>query len=253
MSPRAFPPAQPTPSPTPATSEHLRATLDQLARPGAPANAAFDRLVADYARFHLVLAVLALAFLAAAVAATVVARRNRRAVPKGTGRRFERATWSVALVASVGFALLMGLLVAANTSTVIDPLPGFRGSIPAIADAPPGSAGARTDEAFDRWLQSGEYAIPAGVRAAVDQRLSWQRPKAIISAVLLVLVCFASRWLWRSILARTRRPDHRWGAGDLGRLAAALASVAVGLLLALMVMGNTQASLAPISMTLFYG
>lgn len=234
-------------------SEHLRTTLEHLARPGAGSNAAFDRLLADYVRFHLVLAVLALALLAAAVVSSVASWRQRRSAPTGTGRRFERATWSVALVGCIGFAMLMALLVAANVSTALDPLPGFRGSIPAIADQPPGSPGARTDEAFDRWLQSGEHAMPAGVRAAVDQRLSWQRPKAIISAVLLALVFVGSRWLWRSVLARTQRAGHRWGAAVSARLAAALASVGVGLVLVLMVMGNAQASLAPVSMTLFYG
>ncbi len=236
-------------------SEQLRATLERLARPGAGSNAAFDRLLEDYARFHLVLAVLALSLLVASAAFVVSAWRHRRSAPRPDGRRwtFERLTWSVAIVAGVAFGLIMALLVAANLSTAIDPLPGFRGSIPTIADQPPGSAGARTDGAFDQWLRSGDRAMPAGVRAAVDRRLGWQRPKAIVCAVLLVLVVLAAQRLWRSVLARSRRPGHHWTGGELARLAAALGSVVVGLLLVLMVLGNAQASLAPISMTLFFG
>ena len=83
------------------------------------------------------------------------------------------------------------------------------------------------------------------------------RPVVEIAAALLVLVeigvLLAGRWLWRSLLARARRPDHRWGVASLARLAAALATVVVGSLLVLMAMGNVQASSAPISMTMFFG
>lgn len=236
-------------------SGDLRTTLQRLARPGAEPNAAFDRLLADYAAFHLVLAVLAVVLAAAAGAGAVAAWRHRRSAPPAPGRRwsFERATWSLAIVAGVGVCLVALLLVVANLSNALDPLPGLRGSIPMVADHAPGSDRARTDAAFDRWLRSGERPLPPEVRAAVDRRLGWQRPKAIACTVLLAVALVAGRWLWGSVLARARRPGHRWGPSDLARLAGALATVAVGSLLVLMVMGNVQASSAPISMTLFFG
>lgn len=236
-------------------SESLRATLERLAQPGAEPNAAFDRLLADYARFHLVLAVLAVGILVAAAAFAVSAWRHARSAPASAGRRwtFERTTWSLAFLSAVGVVLIAGVLAAANLSTASDPSPGFRSSIPMIADRAPETDAGQEQQAFERWLQSGERAMPADVRSAVDERLSWQRPKAIVCAVLLGLVLFASARLWRSIVHRSRRPDHRWRVGELGRLAAALGALAVAFLLVLMVLGNTQASLAPVSMTLFFG
>lgn len=233
----------------------LRATLERLARPGAEPNAAFDRLVADYAAFHLVLSVLALVLAVAAGVGVVAAWRCRRSATAATGRRwtFERATWSMAILAGVGVCLAALLLVAANLSNALDPVPGLRGSIPLVADHAPGSDRERTDVAFDRWLRSGERRLSPEVRSAVDRRLAWQRPKAIVCTLLLIVVLLAGRWLWRSVLARARRPDHRWGMASLARLAGALAAIVIGSLLVLMVMGNVQASSAPVSMTLFFG
>lgn len=239
-------------------SDQLRATLQRLSQPGAGPNEAYDRLLADYARFHLVLAVLAAALVIAAAASAVSAWRHLRSAPPAQPSRrgwptFERATWAVGLVASIGFGLLMGLLAAANLSNAVAPRQGFRDSIPMISQRAPGTRGAAVQQAFDRWLRSGDPTMPPAVRAAVDDRLAWQRPKAVICTILLVLVLVGARRVWRSLLARTRRPDHRWGIGDLARLGVAATASATALLLVLMVMGNTQASLAPLSMTLFSG
>ena len=66
------------------------------------------------------------------------------------------------------------------------------------------------------------------MQAAVDKRLSWQRPKAIITTVLLALVLFLSWRLWGSILARSRATGHRFGAADLARVTGGIALVGVG-------------------------
>jgi hypothetical protein len=95
--------------------------------------------------------------------------------------------------------------------------------------------------------------MPAPVRRAIDDRLAWQRPKAIVSAVLLLTFLILSARTWRALLDGSPGASGRWRPGDVVRLAAGLGEVAVCLLLMLMVMGNTQASLAPVAMTLLYG
>jgi hypothetical protein len=95
--------------------------------------------------------------------------------------------------------------------------------------------------------------MPAPVRRAVDDRLAWQRPKAVVSGVLLLIsLAFGAR-TWRALLGRNPGGSGRWRPGDVALLIAGLGDVAICLLLMLMVIANTQASLAPVAMTLFYG
>jgi hypothetical protein len=54
--------------------------------------------------------------------------------------------------------------------------------------------------------------------------------------------------VWRSVIKRSRA-----GQRVLGRVLAGSASMLACFLLILMVMGNTQASYAPITMTLLFG
>ena len=233
----------------------LSDTLVELARPGAEPNAAFDRLLADYARFHLALAIGALALTIISGGFGLLAWRRRRLAPKpGRGRwTFERAVWSAGALCAAGFGATMAVLAAANLSTALDPLPGFRGSIGMLAVHAPGSRADRIQVAYQRWLASGSRTMPEGVRSAVDGRLSWQRPKAIICAVLLVAALTLCRRLWRSTLACSGGRPGRSRSALFGMTLAAVSSSALVVVLVLMVLGNTQASLAPISMTMFLG
>lgn len=236
-------------------SDGLRSTLERLSGPGAEPNAAFDVLLADYARFHLVLAVLALVA-GAAVGTFAVFAWRRAAARDLCGRRrldFPRVVDAVSALGASVFGLLMGLVAVANLSNARDPRTGLRGSIGAIRTAAPGTRAAEVQRAFDAWLRSGDATVPPAVQDAVDDRLAWQLPKAIICSILLALVVVGTWRVWRSLLARTRAPGHRWSAADLGRFGLGLVLVGAGFLLTLMVMGNTQASMAPLAMTLVNG
>jgi hypothetical protein len=107
-------------------------------------------------------------------------------------------------------------------------------------------------QGFDDWLRSGRPVPPPTVQQVVKRRLAWQRPKAVICTVLLLLVAALGAWAWRSTLAASCA-SRRWRSGDTARLVGALLSLPTGLAVMLMVMGNTQASFAPLAMTLFYG
>ncbi len=236
-------------------SAPLQTTLDQLVGQGSGTNPAFDVVLRDYAWFHMVLALLAAAFLFVAAAIAVMAWRGFRRA-KGSdrqGRTFRRLTHLAALVVSGGLALVLGLLVAANVTTALEPREGFKGSIGMIGTPAAGTRAGELHQAFDDWLRSGDPHMPRTVQHAVDDRLAWQRPKAVICTVLLIVVAALAVRIWRSLLRRTSEPGHRWRAGDLARLGAGLGSVLAAVLLMLMVMGNTQASLAPVAMTLFFG
>lgn len=223
-------------------------TLRGLLRPGAPANPALDTLVSAYATYHAVLAAVGGAFAAVLLVAAVVAFRRYRRAPRSNG--FERRVllWGAALGATT--ALLLAVVVAANLGNALNPRPGFAGSLPLLGTPTPGSARDRLQESFTSWLLSGDAREPSLVQDAVRRRLSWQRPKAVISWALLAVLAWASL---RALTASIRASR----AGRVGRrrtlLGAGVASAAACAVLVLVVLGNTQGAVAPLTMTLFYG
>lgn len=232
----------------------LRTTLSTLLDSGAGTNPALNALLADYATYHRVLAILAGAFLlASAVLAVALWRRFRRARTPGAGWSLERRVSFWLGLVSLGTALFLALVVAANVSNVLDPRAGFAGALGLLGTPTAGSSAAQLHDAFAGWLHSGATAVPPEVSAAIDDRLSWQRPKAIICSVLLVATVAVTAFAWRALVRRSRVRQGRRTAGERLLLLGAVLGVPVCLLLMLMVLGNVQGSLAPLSLTLFFG
>ncbi len=236
-------------------NDTLHDTLDALLRSGSESNPALNALLRDYTRYHVVLIVLGGLFLVAfALLAAFCWRRLRRA-PKWDDRRwsFERATYLCFGASSAVLGLMTAVLVAANASNVIDPRQGFSGAIAMVGAPGPGSRAAELHQSFGTWLGSGQAATPSLIDTRIDERLAWQRPKAIICVVLLVVFVVLSAWVWRTLIRRSRARRAGWTRNDLMLLVAGVGACPVCLLLMLMVIGNTQGSFAPMSLTLFYG
>jgi hypothetical protein len=201
-------------------------------------NPALETILADYRLYHAVLVIVAAIFVIALTVLVVVCVRSLRAARRSPGGATRRQAWTYGLF--IGSALLLGLflllVMAANVSTVINPESGFAG-----VD--------QSGKAITAWLASGSPSVPAGVQAAVDDRLAWQRPKAIAVSILLVLVVVGSIAIWRRWIARSS-PSR--GANAL-LLASGVVTAGMAVLLMLMVMGNVQASMAPIAITLAFG
>lgn len=219
----------------------LRSTLASLMASGADDNPALNALLSDYVRFHLVLVFVGGPFLLAVGLFSVLCWRR---FAGSRGRTFERRTYLWFGVLGTAVTLFLAVVVAANVSSVVDPRPGFTGSFGVIGSPPVGTPSAALQESFTTWLRSGRPERPAQVTRAIGDRLAWQRPKAIVSGVLLVLLVWLSVVVWRRLIRRSR-------GGVL--LLAGVASVPVGLALMAMVMGNTEASFAPLTLTLLYG
>jgi hypothetical protein len=199
-----------------------QSTIAKLMESGSDTNPALNALLSDYTRFHAVLAALGVLFLAGVVILGVFCwSRSRKATRAGHGNwSFEKKVYFSVWALSIVLGLVLTLIVAA---------------------------------AFDSWLQSGSSQVPSLVQRKIDDRLAWQRPKAIVCSVLLVLSVVLTAHVWRTLIRRSRVPDARRRPREVLLMLAGLAAVPYCLLLMLMVMGNTQASLAPMSMTLFYG
>ncbi len=174
----------------------------------------------------------------AIVVLVVVCWRGMRAARRSAAGRTRRQTWTYAAFITGGIlvGLFLALVLVANLSTVISPERGFAG-----VD--------QSGEALTAWLASGSPSIPSAVQEQVDARLAWQRPKAIIVTILLVITVLGSVAIWRRWLRHTYASR---GANAL-LLASGLVTVVIALLLMLMVMGNVQASLAPVAITLVLG
>ena len=233
----------------------LQDTLDALLAPGTDSNPALNALLSDYAEYHLVLVPFGGLFLLAFAMLAIFSWRRLRRTPRSEHRRwtFERVTYCCFGASSLFVALLIGLVTAANLGNALDGRQGFSGVVATVGTPGTGTRVAEVHQAFTTWLQSGNTAMPRLIASSIDERLAWQRPKAIICAVLLLAAVLLSARVWRAIIRRSRSRQEGWTRRDVGLLFAGLAAGPLCVLLMAMVIGNTQASFAPLSLTLVYG
>jgi hypothetical protein len=228
----------------------LRKTLLEVMGSGATSNPALNRLLDDYAKEHRVTAIVSSLFLLVCVVLSVFCWGRWRRAPQAARRSW---TWEKKATLAFGlFTTLIGAVLAvvivANVSNAQQPREGLAGSFPMISAPQAGSTTDELHQAFGTWLRSGRTEMPQPVRVAIDERLAWQRPKAIICGVLFVL-SFA--FTVRSWATRIRR--SRLAVAPRGGIAVGLVSVGVTVLLMLMVIGNTAGSFAPVNLTLLFG
>lgn len=234
-------------------NDDLASTLTELLQSSPHSNLALVTLLDDYARYHAVLVVLgSLLVLLLTLSSVFFWHRFRKVRRKRPQLTFERKVNATFGVLSGGVGLLMALLVAANATNALNPDAGFSllaGTLQSSRDRP---ATARLHETFNAWLQSGSAAVPAPVQASVADRLAWQQPKAIICGVLLVVFVALGVRIWEGLIRRSRR-ETVWALRERALLGAGSATVPFCLLLMVMLVANTQAAFAPITLTMMYG
>ncbi|MFN8125294.1 MAG: hypothetical protein U0R64_02095 [Candidatus Nanopelagicales bacterium] len=87
--------------------------------------APLNRLVEDFAGYHVAMVVLGALVTGGLLAAVVLAWRRRRGLPRAERR--ERRLLALSAVALLGLAAFFGLITAANASTVASPAPALLG------------------------------------------------------------------------------------------------------------------------------
>ncbi len=234
-------------------SDGLQTTLGELLRSGTTTNAALNRLIGDYAAYHLVLVLEGSLFALGLATLAGSSWRRVRGLHPGSGWSFERKTTLCSAVASTVLAAMLMVLVAANLSNVMHPRQGLAGTLSVIESSQPGSRQEVLHQEFATWLESGDAAVPASIQTSVDHRLAWQQPKAAICALLLIATSALAARVWRALIRRSRRAEWRWGTANRLLFVAGTAAAAACPLLMAMAIGNTQASFAPISLTMLYG
>ncbi|MCX6522083.1 MAG: hypothetical protein NTZ21_15600 [Actinobacteria bacterium] len=250
-----FAPTSPIPPIPPAPDGSLQETLTQLLGSDSTSNPALDRLLDDYAASHATLAVVGGGFLLVLLLLTAFCwRQRRRSRADGAGpRTFEYTTYGRLGLMSLAVSALLAVVVAANLGNALDSRPGFAGVVTSLGSPPASGSQAEVQLEFSTWLASGDAATPPPIDERIDDRLAWQFPKAVITAVLLALMATVGARTWRGLLQASRVPDRPRAARDRVQRVTAFGSVPVCLVLMLMVMGNTQASVAPLTMTMLFG
>jgi uncharacterized membrane protein YidH (DUF202 family) len=154
-------------------------------------------------------------------------------------RTFERRSYFSFGAASLAIGLVMAVVTWGNVTSVVNP-----------GQTLSGTTLSRTGET---WLRSGRAQISPLLQQAIDERLAWQRPKAIICTVLLVAFVTLTVFLWRTLIRQSAagHPVRKFSRRLL--LGTGVLSALSCLLLMLMVIGNTEGAYAPLFLTALYG
>lgn len=230
-------------------NETLHTTIRQH-EDGWQTNHAMKALLNDYARYHLVFVVVGgavtvgFAVLAKHLWGRYRSARRDRPTSTATERRLFFAGWLL----SSFVVLSMGLLVFANTTNAINPVPGFM-----MASEHPTPNTTTVDAAVNTWIASGNRAVPALVEQKVRHRVSWQAPKALISALMFAVFAALTAWNAKTLIRRARMRTTQFGPHTSGLVVRQLMLVPLALLALVMFIGNTQGALAPLTISVLGG
>jgi small-conductance mechanosensitive channel len=233
-------------------SDSLQTTLNNLLQSGTRSNPALNSLLDDYIKYHVVLLIVGGFFTVILAVLSILFWARCKRSPKTNNNKwtFEKKTYFSFGLSTAIVGLLMALLVVVNAGTVLKPQPGFLGVISMLGRTQAGTPKAELHQSFNTWLQSGSTQIPPLVQSKIGDRLAWQQPKAIICSVLLAICVIVSMRIWGELIRQSKMLGAK---PKLKLLFSGLVAVAICFLLMLMVIGNTQGTFAPISLTLVYG
>jgi hypothetical protein len=189
-------------------NDGLRTTLSEHIKSGWQSNPALRTLIHDYTKYHIVLVIaggfLILVLLLFSIFCWI--RFKKVAVASKFIWPFEKKVYFSFGSLSIIVALFFGLFVVANASTVLNPLPGFT----SLADTTTMPTDSVVGQALNQWVQSGNNNFPPILKQKVKDRILWQRPKAIICGVFLILLVLLSVRFWDALIKKTRRSRSIW-------------------------------------------
>jgi hypothetical protein len=234
-------------------SNNLQNTLYGLMKSGSRANSVYNMLLHDYIKYHAVLVVEGGVFALLLIVLNAYFWRRFKTTRKAEtcNWTFEKKAYFCFGLTSTIVALFMILIMAVNLSTVLNPQEGFAQVIQDLGTPQAGTQKAAHYQAVNTWVQSGSALMPPVLHNEVHDRLSWQRPKAIVCSILLVVVAIFTTGLWRKLI-NSRASESRWRLKEKALMIVGVIAVPVTLLLMIMALANTQASFAPITFTLLF-
>ena len=227
--------------------ELLRAYINS----GSRTNTAVEFLISDYAKYHYVMVILG--GISAGLLLFLAFNQSRKFWFRTNSLRNLR-TFSGKIhfyVASLsGFlGLLLTLISVGNLGNALNARSGFLNSLPMLESHQSDNHQTEFQTGISNWFYSGKSSVPPEINRLIDERLSWQRPKAIISLILLVSVIYISKKLWNSLIFHSSSISRNQKVAQFS--GGIVLSLFVVLFLAMFI-GNTQGSIAPVALSLFY-
>ena len=234
-------------------SDDLQNTLSSLLQSGSHSNPAYNTLLHDYTTYHAVLVIEGTMFVLLLIVLSVYFWRRFKRTQKAENHTwtFEKKAYFCFGLACTVVTLGMLLIVAANVSNVVNPQEGFAQSIPDLGTPQAGTQKAALHQAVNTWAQSGSASMPSMLENGVRNRLSWQRPKAIVCSILLVVFAVFTTHVWRK-LVHSRASEAVWSLKEKALIITGVLAVPTTLVLMIMALANTQAAFAPITLTLLF-
>ncbi|MBE9009980.1 hypothetical protein IQ250_07150 [Pseudanabaenaceae cyanobacterium LEGE 13415] len=234
-------------------SNPLQDTLYSLVKSGSHSNFAYNTLLYDYITYHAALVIEGGIFALLLIVLGVYFWRRFKRMRKAEtcNWTFEKKAYFCFGLVSTIVALFMLLIVAVNLSTVLNPQEGFVQVIQDLGTPQAGTQKAAHYQAVNTWVQSGSAHMPPVLQNEVRDRLSWQRPKAIVCSILLVVFAVSTTRLWPELI-HSRSSKSLWSLKEKALLTTGVIAVPMTLLLMIMALANTQASIAPITLTLLF-
>jgi hypothetical protein len=235
----------------PFVASPLQITLSRLVQSHSEANPAFRSLLNDYTKYHVVLLVFGGLLELLTVWLCVFAWSRWRTAPRTVVGKlsFEKRTYLslAALTTVVSLAFAFGL--AANATTVMNPWHGFSAAVSGLGSPRPGTQLARIFDATNAWIDSDSVHMPAEVHAAVEHRVSWQLPRAIIFTILIVVCVLLSARIWSGLIARSRVRGAPRRVRDRLLVLVGIGTVLASLLATVLAVLNMRPALAPLAYT----
>ena len=225
----------------------LHATLNYMIQSGSWSNPAMNTLLTDYVKYHLVFVIAGGCLVLILVLLSVFFWTQCKRMPKATEYKwvFEKKIYFFFGLLSAIVGLSFALIVAANATNAVNPMSGFS----LLANSSTTSDTSVVGHALNEWIRSGNDNIPPIVTQKVQERVAWQRPKAIVCGVLLGVFAALSRFLWGELLQKTRGNESKWKRKEKTLFVGGITAVVLSLLMMVMVVANMQGAIAPITIT----
>ncbi|OUC16491.1 MAG: hypothetical protein B0A82_01055 [Alkalinema sp. CACIAM 70d] len=220
---------------------------------GAGSNLAYNTLLNDYIKYHAVFFIEGSIFtiLLAVLSVHFWWRFKKLRDIEARNWTFEKKVYFCFGLLSTIVALGMLVIVLANLSSLFNPQEGFAQLIPDLSTQKVGIQKAVLYQAVNTWVQSGSAPIPTVLQNEVQNRLLWQRPKAIVCSLFLAIFAMFTAYLWQELIS-LRASNSIWRLKEKALLTMGIIALPVTLLLMVMALANTQASFAPITLTLLF-
>lgn len=233
---------------------NLQDTLYGLIQSGSFSSPALNVLLNDYIRYHAVLFIEGGIFMLFLMGLSIHFWKQFFRMQKihSQAGAFEKRTYLCFGLVGTGASIFMLFIVMANLSNVVNPRAGFFQSIPDLGTPQAGTQKAALYEAVNDWVQSDSPDMPVILHMEVQKRLSWQQPKAIFCSILLVMAVVFTARIWKTLIVISRAGRPKGRLKEMALFSMGVTAVPVTLLLMILSLANTQASFAPITLTLLF-